>query len=49
MLHGGEIRMVCWLMPDTLHVRVVVPLALPPVAMIAQALVNPFAIENGTA
>ena len=38
--------MVCWLMADTLHVRVVVPLALPTVAVIAQALINPFAIEN---
>jgi hypothetical protein len=41
--------MVCWLMADTLHIRVVVPLALPTVAVIAQALINPFAIENGTA
>jgi hypothetical protein len=41
--------MVCWLMADTLHIRVVVPLALPTVTVIAQALINPFAIENGTA
>jgi hypothetical protein len=41
--------MVCWLMTDTLHVLVVVPLALPAMAVIAQALINPFAIENGTA
>jgi hypothetical protein len=41
--------MVCRLMANTLHVRVVVSLALPTVAMIAQALINPFAIENGTA
>jgi hypothetical protein len=40
--------MVCWLMADTLHVLVVVPLALPTVAVIAQALINTFAIENGT-
>jgi hypothetical protein len=41
--------MVGWLMADTLHIRVVVPLALPTVAVIAQTLINPFAIENGTA
>jgi hypothetical protein len=41
--------MVCWLMADALHVGVVVPFALPTVAMVAQALINPFAVENGTA
>jgi hypothetical protein len=41
--------MVRRLMADTLHVGVVVPLALPPVAVIAQTLIDPFAIENGTA
>jgi len=41
--------MVCWLMADTLHVRVVVSLALPTVAVIAQALINTFAMKNGTA
>jgi hypothetical protein len=41
--------MVCWLMADTLHVGVVVSLALPPVAVVTQALINPFAIEDGTA
>jgi hypothetical protein len=41
--------MVCWLMADTLHVLVVVSFALPTVAVIAQALINPFAIQNSTA
>jgi hypothetical protein len=41
--------MVCWLMADTLHVLVVVPLALPTVTVIAQTLINTFAIENGAA
>jgi len=41
--------MVCWLMADTLHVLVVVSLALPTMAVIAQALINTLAIENSTA
>jgi len=41
--------MVGWFMADTLHVRVVVPLTLPTVTVIAQALINAFAVENGTA
>jgi hypothetical protein len=41
--------MICWLMTDTLHVFVVVPLTLPTMAVIAQALINTFTIENGTA
>jgi len=41
--------MICWLMANALHILVVVPLALPTVAVIAQALINTFTIENGTA
>jgi len=41
--------MVCWLVADTLHVRVIVPLALPTMAVIAQVLIDTFAVENGTA
>jgi hypothetical protein len=41
--------MVCRLMADALHVLVVVPLTLPTMAVIAQALINTFTIENGTA
>jgi hypothetical protein len=41
--------MVCWLVANALHILVVVPLTLPTMAVIAQALINPFTIENGTA
>src|SRR5262245_26050608 len=46
-LHGCEIAMVCRLMPDALHIGIVVSLTLASMAVIAQALINTFAIKYG--